>query len=75
MSSMASSLFSVLSSANVTRESSSMPTTEPARLISLSSLEVSLLVVLPPPAHHSVEKDAGDHRLIKHPQEFCADVE
>ena len=51
-----------------------MPTTEPAYLISLSSLEVSFLYMLPPPAHHSVE-DAANHRLVKHPQQFAADVE
>ena len=41
-------LSSVLLSATVTSEFSFMPTTEPARLISLSSLEVSFLDMLPP---------------------------
>ncbi|KAM6999919.1 NACHT, LRR and PYD domains-containing protein 14-like [Tautogolabrus adspersus] len=50
---MASSLFIDLFSATVTRESSFMPTTEPARLISLSSLEESLFDVLPP--QHTTE--------------------
>ncbi|KAI3355963.1 hypothetical protein L3Q82_017153 [Scortum barcoo] len=47
------------------RESSFVPTTEPARLISLSSLDVSFLDMLPlPPAYHSVKEDTGNHRLV-----------
>ncbi|KAI3362646.1 hypothetical protein L3Q82_001630 [Scortum barcoo] len=34
-----------------------VPTTEPARLISLSSLDVSFLDMLPPPAYYSVKED------------------
>ena len=33
------------------------------------------LVYAASPAHHSVEEDAGNHRLVKHPQQFAADVE
>src|SRR4029434_5267929 len=27
------------------------------------------------PAHHSIKEDAGNHRLVKHAQEFVADIE
>ena len=27
------------------------------------------------PADHAVEEDAGDHRLVKHPEELAADIE
>ena len=30
---------------------------------------------VPAPAHHSVRKNAGDHRLVEYPQELPADVE
>ncbi|KAI3356719.1 hypothetical protein L3Q82_003307 [Scortum barcoo] len=70
-----SSLSRVLDSATVTRESSFVPTTEPARLISLSSLDVSFFGYAAPPAHHSVKEDTGNHRLVKHLQKFAADVE
>ena len=30
--------------------------------------------MLPPSAHHSVEQDTGNHRLVEHYQEFPADV-
>ncbi|KAI3357227.1 hypothetical protein L3Q82_015684 [Scortum barcoo] len=59
-----SSLSRVLNSATITRESSFMPTTELARLISLSSLDVSFLGYAAPPAHHSVKEDTGNHRLV-----------
>ena len=74
LSSMDSSLSRVLLSATVTRESSSVPTTEPALLTSLSSQPVSLLAACSP-AIHSIKEDAGHHRLIKHLQQFFADVE
>ena len=70
-----SSLSSVLISATVTRESSFIPTTEPARLISLSSLDVSFLYMLLPPANHSVKEETVNLRLVKHQQQFAADVE
>ncbi|KAI3366584.1 hypothetical protein L3Q82_009200 [Scortum barcoo] len=57
------SLSRVLDSATVTRESSFVPTTEPARLISLSSLDVFLFGYAAPPAYHSVKEDTGNHRL------------
>ena len=27
------------------------------------------------PSHHSIEEDAGNHRLVKHPEELAADIE
>ena len=27
------------------------------------------------PAHHSINKDAGNNRLVEHAQEFVADIE
>ena len=48
LSRMDSSLSRVLLSATVTRESSSVPTTEPALLTSLSIRPASLLLLLPP---------------------------
>ena len=61
-----SSLSSVLISATVTRESSFVPTTEPGHLVSLSSLDVSILDMPHPPEHHSIKEDTGNHRLVKH---------
>ena len=68
---MDSSMFSVFFSATDTRESSSMPSTEPAFLISLSSISN---IHIASPAHHSVKKDTGHYRLVKQPQYLAADI-
>lgn len=71
LSRMGSSLLSVLISATV---ASFIPTTDPAHLISLSSEVESYLVVLPPPAHHNVEEDAGDRIFLQMFKEVSKEV-
>src|SRR4029434_2989923 len=34
-----------------------------------------LLLNAASPTHHSIKEDAGNHRLVKHAQEFVADIE
>lgn len=64
LSSIEGSLESILLSAAACRESSSTPRTEPALLISLSSLLVSA------PADHSIEDYTGHHRLMHDAPDF-----
>ena len=73
MSKMVSKLLRVLLSATVVRQSSSVPTTAPAFLTSLSSRPASLFFMLTP--QHSIKEDAGNDRLVKHAKKFVADIE
>src|SRR4029434_10193537 len=75
LSKMVSNLLRVLLSATVVRQSSSVPTTAP-RLPHQPVQSPSIpLLYAASPAHHSIKEDAGNHRLVKHAQEFVADIE
>src|SRR4029434_1812066 len=61
------SLSKILLSATVVRHSSSVPTTAPTFLTSH--------LYTASPAHHSIKEETGNNRLVKHVQEFVADIE
>ncbi|XP_062295802.1 leucine-rich repeat, immunoglobulin-like domain and transmembrane domain-containing protein 3b [Scomber scombrus] len=52
----------------IDKDSSSMPTTEPAVLTSVP------LPSAASPAHHNIQEDTGPDRLVEHQEEFAADV-
>ena len=77
MSKMVGSLLSTLLSDTDLMHSSSAPTKDAKDSLPYQPFQSPSIPLLSSssPSHHSIEEDAGNHRLVKHPEELAADIE